>query len=105
MPHPSSSPTVDEEDDGVTLRVVWPQWQGGGTTSVETFASEFPLDVARRGYAVGSIVLDAVLPPHDGPTAAVPVTMSTSALRSATVWKPGQSAFSAGSRPGAHRPA
>ena len=36
----------------------------------------FPLDVARRGYAVGSIVLEAVLPAHDGPSAAVPVTMS-----------------------------
>jgi arginase len=76
MPHPSSSPTDGQEDDGVNLRLVWPQWQGGGTTSVETFASEFPLDVARRGYAVGSLVLEAVLPPHDGPTAAVPVTMS-----------------------------
>jgi arginase len=39
--------------------------EGGGTTSVEAFASEFPLDVARRGYAVGSIVLEAVLPPDD----------------------------------------
>jgi hypothetical protein len=28
------------------------------------------------GYAVGSAVLDAVLPPHDVPTATVPVTMS-----------------------------
>ena len=76
MPHPRSSPTDGQEDDGVNLRLVWPQWQGGGTTSVETFASEFPLDVARRGYAVGSIVLEAVLPPHDGPTGAVTVTMS-----------------------------
>lgn len=25
-------------------------------------------DVARRGYAMGSAVLEAVLPPHDGPT-------------------------------------
>ena len=55
MPHPSSSPTDGQEDDGVNLRLVWPQWQGGGTSSVETFASEFPLDVARRGYAVGSM--------------------------------------------------
>jgi len=58
---------------GSTLRLVWPQWQGGGTSSVRSLAAEFPLDVARRGYAVGSAVLEAVLPPHDGPTAGVPV--------------------------------
>jgi arginase len=43
-------------------------------------APEFPLDVARRGYAVGSTVLGAVLPVHDGPTAAVPVTMDDTGL-------------------------
>jgi arginase len=59
--------------DGSTLRLVWPQWQGAGTSSVRSLAAEFPLDVARRGYAVGSLVLEAVLPPHDGPTATVPV--------------------------------
>lgn len=58
------------------LRLVWPQWQGGGTESIEALASEFPLAEARRGYAVGTAVLEAVLPPHDGPTATVPVTMS-----------------------------
>ena len=55
------------------MRLVWPQWQGAGTSSARSLAAEFPLDVARRGYAVGSAVLAAVLPPHDGPTAAVPV--------------------------------
>jgi arginase len=59
--------------DGSTLRLVWPQWQGAGTSSVRSLAAEFPFHVARRGYAVGSTVLEAVLPPHDGPTAAVPV--------------------------------
>ncbi|MFJ8027632.1 arginase family protein [Streptomyces sp. NPDC096311] len=63
-----------------TLRLIWPQWQGAGTWSVETFAPEFPLDVARRGYALGAKVLEAVLPPHDGPTATVPVTMSDEGL-------------------------
>jgi arginase len=61
------------DGDGVTLRLVWPQWQGAGTSSVRSLAAEFPFDVARRGYTVGSAVLEAVLPPHDGPTAAVPV--------------------------------
>ncbi|WP_433174102.1 arginase family protein [Actinoallomurus sp. CA-150999] len=71
MPHPGRD---------VHLRLVWPQWQGAGTSSVEALASEFPFDVARRGYAVGTAVLDAVLPPHDGPTATVPVTMSDDGL-------------------------
>jgi arginase len=74
-------PAVDEgldkfaagSGDGATLRLVWPQWQGAGTSSVRSLAAEFPFDVARRGYAVGSAVLEAVLPPHDGPTAGVPV--------------------------------
>ena len=34
-----------------------------------------PFEVARRGYAVGSAVLEAVLPAHDGPTATVPVSL------------------------------
>ena len=36
-------------DAGVTLRLVWPQWQGAGTSSVRELAPEFPFDVARRG--------------------------------------------------------
>jgi arginase len=62
-----------DSGDGASLRLVWPQWQGAGTSSVRSLAAEFPFDVARRGYAVGSAVLEAVLPPHDGPTAVVPV--------------------------------
>jgi arginase len=62
------------------LRLVWPQWQGAGTTSVRDLAPEFPFDVARRGYAVGSKILQAILPRHDGPTAFVPVEMSDTGL-------------------------
>jgi hypothetical protein len=76
--HPNSA--TGSDDDGVNLRLVWPQWQGGGTSSVRELASEFPFDAARRGYAVGSAVLEAVLPPHDGPSATVPVTMSDAGL-------------------------
>jgi arginase len=53
---------------------------GGGTPSVQECASDFPFDVASRGYAVGSAVLQAVLPPHDGPTLTVPVTMTDEGL-------------------------
>jgi arginase len=49
-------------------------------TSVRSLASEFPIDVARRGYAVGSAVLEAVLPKHAGPTAEVPVELGDRGL-------------------------
>jgi arginase len=68
------------ERDGVTLRLLCPQWQGAGTSSVRELASEFPFDVARRGYAVGSAVLEAVLPPHESPTATAPVAMGDDGL-------------------------
>ena len=65
---------------GTTLRLVWPQWQGAGSTSVRDLASEFPFDVARRGYTVGSAVLDAILPATDGPTATVAVPMGDAGM-------------------------
>jgi arginase len=67
-------------DDEPTLRLLWPQWQGAGVTSVRSLASEFPFDVARRGYAVGSAVLEAVLPEHAGPTARVQVELGDRGL-------------------------
>ena len=66
--------------EGVTLRLLWPQWQGAGTSSVRALAPEFPFEVARRGYAVGSAVLAAVLPANQGPTAAAPVAMDDTGL-------------------------
>jgi arginase len=69
-----SYPLVPEpSDDGVHLRLVWPQWQGAGSTSVRGLAGDLPAEVVRTGYAVGTAVLDAVLPAHRGPTAHVPV--------------------------------
>src|SRR5215510_5391655 len=80
MTHPDSPPGSGSGRDNVNLRLLWPQWQGAGTSSVRELASEFPFDVARRGYAVGSAVLEAVLPPHDGPTAAAAVTIGDEGL-------------------------
>jgi hypothetical protein len=54
-----------------TLRLVRPQWQGAGVESIREFFSEVPFEEARRGYAVGAAVLNAVLPAHSGPTALV----------------------------------
>jgi len=62
------------------LRLVCPQWQGAGTSSVQELAAEFPFEVARRGYAVGSAVLQAVLPSTGGPTALVPIAMGNEGL-------------------------
>jgi hypothetical protein len=50
----------------------------GLATVAGRHAADFPFDVGR--YAVGSAVLAAVLPPHDGPTVTVPVTMTDEGL-------------------------
>lgn len=39
-----------------------------------------PFAVLRTGYAVGTDVLEAVLPPNDGPTAIVPTESAPEAL-------------------------
>src|SRR4051794_26642003 len=61
------SGTIKRGSKGMTLRLLWPQWQGAGDVSIRQLASELPFAVARRGYAVGSAVFDAVLPAHGGP--------------------------------------
>lgn len=61
--------------DDRTLRLIWPQWQGAGRENVTRLLPDFPPSVARHGYAIGSRVLEAVLPEHDGPTEVVPVDM------------------------------
>ena len=66
-----SSGTVNENP--LTLRLYFPQWQGAGVESIREFFAEVPFEQARRGYAVGAAVLNAVLPAHSGPTALVPV--------------------------------
>jgi arginase len=63
-----------------TLRLVWPQRQGASPHMVRALLPELPVDQAQRGYAVGTKVLDAVLPPHDGPSAVVPVTLGSEGL-------------------------
>jgi arginase len=64
--------TDSVNENPITLRLVWPQWRGASEEAVRTLFSEVPLDEARRGYAVGTAVLNAVLPAHIGPTAFVP---------------------------------
>lgn len=69
----TTDPSATVNEHPPTLRLVWPQWQGAGLESVRQFFAEVPFEDARRGYAVGAAVLNAVLPAHTGPTALVPV--------------------------------
>jgi arginase len=46
MAHPGSPAGADPGRDDVHLRLLWPQWQGAGTSSIRALASEFPLAVA-----------------------------------------------------------
>ena len=80
MTDPGPSPRDAAARAGVTLRLLWPQWQGAGTSSVTELASEFPFGLARRGYAVGSAILAAILPPNQGPVATAPVTFRDEGL-------------------------
>src|SRR5262249_40004922 len=66
--------------EATVLRLLCPQWQGAATISVQELASEFPFEVARRGYALGSRVLDAILPSATGPRAVVPISMGNEGL-------------------------
>jgi arginase len=63
-------------ETNTTLRLIWPQWQGATSENVAALIPELPLATARRGYAVGATVLDAVLPSHPGVTATVPTDFS-----------------------------
>lgn len=65
---------------GAHLRLVWPQWQGAGSDSVRELLPDLPLETARRGYAVGTAVLEAVLPAHAGPTEHVDVPLDDRGL-------------------------
>lgn len=56
-----------------TLRLVWPQWQGAGESSIKGLLPELPYARARRAYTMGTRVLEVVLPEHAGPTEVVPV--------------------------------
>lgn len=47
---------------------------------VGSLVPEVPFETARRGYAVGATVLEAILPAHEGPAAVVPVSLSDTGL-------------------------
>lgn len=56
-----------------TLRLIYPQWQGGG--SVADFLPELPADEAYKGYHLGAHLLSILAPPSGQMTAEVPVSL------------------------------
>jgi arginase len=74
------SPHTAQHDAHDTLRLVWPQWQGATAEIVAELLPEVEQDEARRGYTLGTRVLEAILPAHSGPTEIVPVEMGTRGL-------------------------
>src|SRR5207247_10614485 len=67
----TTDPSATVNENPPTLRLVWPQWQGASVEAIRELFAEVPFEEARRGYAGGAAVLNAVLPAHTGPTALV----------------------------------
>lgn len=65
--------TLSRLDEGRTLRLVHPEWQGAGADNAQMLVPEVARERARRGYEVGARMLEAALPGHAGPTEVVPV--------------------------------
>ncbi|WP_067045656.1 transposase family protein [Streptomyces sp. FXJ1.172] len=51
---PATPAVPTDARQGSHLRPLWPEWQGAGADVVAELAPEFPLDVARRAYTVGT---------------------------------------------------
>lgn len=56
-----------------TLRLEWPQWQGGEPQAVEHYTSGLDRAESRTAYGVGGRLAAFLAPPHAGPTARVHV--------------------------------
>lgn len=69
----ASSQTVSNMDKEKTIRLIYPQWQGGEITRLVTEV-EKPEDAA-RGYYLGARLLDFLAPDNGQPTFTVPVSM------------------------------
>ena len=63
------------ESDKVTLRLIYPQWQGG---VIDRWIPELPPEQAATGYYLGSQLLNFLAPPADGETLTVPITKDAS---------------------------
>lgn len=56
-----------------TLRLIYPQWQGGGT--IADFVPELPAEDAYKGYYLGSQLLKMLAPETNQKTVEVPVSL------------------------------
>lgn len=56
-----------------TLRLVFPQWQGGGP--IDTYVPELQAEDAFRGYYLGSQLLSYLAPESGGEKAEIPVSL------------------------------
>ncbi|MFD8004273.1 hypothetical protein [Streptomyces mirabilis] len=84
MPDPTLPQACSSDRVGTHLRLLWPQWQGAGASMVEPLVPELPLDIVRRGYAVGTAVLHmhaAELRHIGSPTDTVQLTKPRGVLR------------------------
>ncbi len=58
-----------------TLRLTFPQWQGGESANIARYVSELSPADAATGYYIGAQLLEWLAPPHSGPAATVPVSL------------------------------
>ncbi|GAB3440433.1 arginase family protein [Phycicoccus ginsengisoli] len=65
---------------GTTLRLEWPQWQGGEPQAVAHYTPGLDSDESRIAYGVGGQLTALLAPDHHGPTARVPVPEYTEDL-------------------------
>lgn len=60
-------------ESSTTLRLLYPQWQGGGT--IADFVPELPAEDAYKGYHLGAQLLNILAPVTSHHTAVVPVSL------------------------------
>ena len=63
-------------DSKETLRLIYPQWQGG---VIDRLVTEIPADDASRGYFLGAHLLHFLAPDNRQKTAEVPVSFDINA--------------------------
>lgn len=62
-----------------TLRLIFPQWQGGESGNIASFVTELAPHESAQGYVLGAQLLQWLAPAHTGPSATVPVSLASGA--------------------------
>lgn len=73
--HTRDNAKNDMENKSSTIRLVYPQWQGGGSINPEAFMPELKAQDAVRGYYLGSQLLNFLAPETNQTTVEVPVSL------------------------------